>query len=116
MHGSEEAAFAALEQQGGGRFADPDDVARAIVFLASEQAGNITGVDLAVEAVFQDARNDLGGQLAGTFAALLTAHAVGDEKQFVGGVRDETVLVIGPFPLGAAAAYSEDEFLHAPAP
>ena len=49
QHGSEQAAFAAMEQQGGGRFADPVDVARAIVFLASDHASHISGVDLPVD-------------------------------------------------------------------
>lgn len=50
QHGSEEAAFQALEAApGGGRFAEPADVARAIAFLASDEAARINGVELPVD-------------------------------------------------------------------
>lgn len=48
--GSEAAAFDAMERGGGGRFVDPEDVARAIRFLASDDAKHITGVELPVDA------------------------------------------------------------------
>ncbi|MFN7956388.1 MAG: SDR family oxidoreductase [bacterium] len=47
--GSEAAAFDAMEKSGGGRFADADDIARAIRFLASDDAKHITGVELSVD-------------------------------------------------------------------
>lgn len=48
--GSEEAAYAAMEKSGGGRFLSPDEVAESILFLGSDQATRITGVDLPVDA------------------------------------------------------------------
>ncbi len=45
-HGSVESAFGAMTAAGGGRFAAPEEVAEAIVFLCSSQARNITGVEL----------------------------------------------------------------------
>lgn len=45
-HGSVELAFAALAEGGGGRFAQPEEVAEAILFLCSSAARNITGVEL----------------------------------------------------------------------
>jgi 3(or 17)beta-hydroxysteroid dehydrogenase len=48
-HGSEEAAFAAMEAHGGDRFADPAQVAQAIAFLVSDASSHITGVELAVD-------------------------------------------------------------------
>lgn len=49
--GSEEAAFAAMEAApGGGRFAEPGEVAQAILFLASDRAAQVTGVELPVDA------------------------------------------------------------------
>ena len=48
--GSEEAAYAAMEKQGGGKFLAPEEVAHAIRFLASDEAAHITGVDLPVDA------------------------------------------------------------------
>ncbi|MEP6745502.1 MAG: SDR family oxidoreductase [Gemmatimonadota bacterium] len=48
--GSEDAAYAAMERQGGGKFLAPEEVAQAIGFLASDAAAHITGVDLAVDA------------------------------------------------------------------
>jgi NAD(P)-dependent dehydrogenase (short-subunit alcohol dehydrogenase family) len=48
--GSEEGAFQALaEQNPGVRFAEPEAVASAILYLASEAAAMITGVELAVD-------------------------------------------------------------------
>jgi 3(or 17)beta-hydroxysteroid dehydrogenase len=46
--GSEEAAFAALAKSGG-PFAEPGDVAAAILFLASDESRFITGTDLIVD-------------------------------------------------------------------
>jgi NAD(P)-dependent dehydrogenase (short-subunit alcohol dehydrogenase family) len=46
-HGSEAAAFAAMEQAG--RFADPDEIALAILYLASDEARSITGTDLVID-------------------------------------------------------------------
>jgi NAD(P)-dependent dehydrogenase (short-subunit alcohol dehydrogenase family) len=46
--GSEEAAFAALAKSGGA-FAEPGDVVAAILFLASDEARFVTGVDLVVD-------------------------------------------------------------------
>ncbi len=50
--GSEEAAFESLEQSGGGRFADPEDVARAVAFLVSDDARHINGIELIVDGGF----------------------------------------------------------------
>ena len=47
-HGSEEAAFAALAGPGE-RFIDPTEVARAVVFLASDAAARVTGAELPVD-------------------------------------------------------------------
>lgn len=49
-HGSEDAAYDAMTKSGGGRFLDPDTVAQAICFLASDQAEHVTGVELPVDA------------------------------------------------------------------
>jgi NAD(P)-dependent dehydrogenase (short-subunit alcohol dehydrogenase family) len=46
--GSEDAAFAALAGPDG-RFADPDEVAAAILFLASDESRYITGTELLVD-------------------------------------------------------------------
>lgn len=48
--GSEAAAYAAMERNGGGKFLEPREVAEAIGFLASEGAAHITGVELPVDA------------------------------------------------------------------
>jgi len=48
-HGSEDAAYAAMEAAGGGRFIEPDAVARVVCFLASGEAQHITGVDVPVD-------------------------------------------------------------------
>src|SRR5262245_1904990 len=50
--GSEQTAFAALERDGGGPFAEPGDVARAVAFLVSEDARHINGIDLVVDGGF----------------------------------------------------------------
>lgn len=50
--GSEHAAFEALEKGGGGRFADPEDIARAVAFVVSDDARHINGVELAVDGGF----------------------------------------------------------------
>ncbi len=47
--GSEKAAFEALEQSGGGPFAEPEDVSRAVGFLVSDDARHINGVELMVD-------------------------------------------------------------------
>jgi 3(or 17)beta-hydroxysteroid dehydrogenase len=46
-HGSEEAAFRALEQSG--RFAEPEEIALAILYLASDEARFVTGTDLIID-------------------------------------------------------------------
>ena len=48
-HGSIRAAFDALEVEGGERFAEPEEVARSVVFLLSDAASHITGVELPVD-------------------------------------------------------------------
>ena len=48
-HGSEDGAYAAMEAAGGGRFIEPDAVARVVCFLASDEAQHITGVDVPVD-------------------------------------------------------------------
>ncbi len=50
--GSEKAAFEALEKGGGGQFADPEDVARAVAFLVSDDARHINGVELTLDGGF----------------------------------------------------------------
>jgi NAD(P)-dependent dehydrogenase (short-subunit alcohol dehydrogenase family) len=50
--GSEQAAFEALEQRGGWPFAEPEDVARAITFVTSEDARHINGIELIVDGGF----------------------------------------------------------------
>ena len=50
--GSEKAAFEALEQRGGGKFAEPQDVARAVAFLVSGDAQQINGIELLVDGGF----------------------------------------------------------------
>jgi len=50
--GSEKAAFEALELGAGGQFAEPEDVARAVVFLVSDDARHINGVELIVDGGF----------------------------------------------------------------
>jgi NAD(P)-dependent dehydrogenase (short-subunit alcohol dehydrogenase family) len=47
--GSVDAAFDALGAQGGGRFAEPEEIAEAIAFLLSPAARNITGVELPID-------------------------------------------------------------------
>jgi NAD(P)-dependent dehydrogenase (short-subunit alcohol dehydrogenase family) len=49
LHGSEEAAFAAMEAHGGDRFASPEQVAQGVLFLVSEAASHITGVELPID-------------------------------------------------------------------
>lgn len=49
LHGSEEAAFAAMEAHGGDKFAEPEQIARAVLFLVSDAANHITGVELPVD-------------------------------------------------------------------
>jgi NAD(P)-dependent dehydrogenase (short-subunit alcohol dehydrogenase family) len=48
-HGSSKAAFEAMEAHGGDRFAEPEQVARAILFLISDAADHVTGVELPVD-------------------------------------------------------------------
>ena len=47
QHGSEEAAFLALDPEG--QFAQPHQIAQVILFLVSEAASHITGVELPVD-------------------------------------------------------------------
>ncbi len=47
--GSEDAAYDSLAGSGGGRFLEPDAVARVVCFLAGEQALHVTGVELPVD-------------------------------------------------------------------
>jgi NAD(P)-dependent dehydrogenase (short-subunit alcohol dehydrogenase family) len=47
--GSEDAAFASLAEGPGGSFAEPADVVAAILFLASDEARFISGIDLVVD-------------------------------------------------------------------
>jgi len=49
QHGSEDAAFAAMTQAGGGTFIEPDAVARVVAFLLGDDAQHITGVELPVD-------------------------------------------------------------------
>ena len=49
IHGSEEAAFEALEAVGGSRFAEPEEVAQSVLFLVSDAASHINGVELPVD-------------------------------------------------------------------
>jgi len=49
QHGTEEAAFAALEAGGGGRFAEPEEIAHSVLFLVSDAASHVTGVELPVD-------------------------------------------------------------------
>lgn len=49
QHGSEDGAFAALEAGSGGRFAEPEQIAQSILFLVSDAATHITGVELPVD-------------------------------------------------------------------
>ncbi len=47
--GSEDAAYDSLAASGGGRFLEPDAVARVVCFLAGEQALHVTGVEVPVD-------------------------------------------------------------------
>jgi len=49
QHGSEDAAFAALEADGSGRFAEPEEIAQSVLFLVSNAASHVTGVELPVD-------------------------------------------------------------------
>ncbi len=49
QHGSEDAAFAALEAGAGGRFAEPEEIAQSVLFLVSDAACHVTGVELPVD-------------------------------------------------------------------
>ena len=48
-HGSEDAAFSALEHDAGTRFAMPGEIARSVLFLVSDDANRVTGVELPVD-------------------------------------------------------------------
>src|SRR6478752_637930 len=47
--GSEDAAYDAMATSGGGHFIEPDEVAQAVCFLASDQARHVTGVEVPVD-------------------------------------------------------------------
>jgi NAD(P)-dependent dehydrogenase (short-subunit alcohol dehydrogenase family) len=49
LHGSEDGAFAAMEEHGGERFASPEQIAEAVLFLVSDDASHVTGVELPVD-------------------------------------------------------------------
>ena len=49
QHGSEEAAFAALEAESGDRFAEPGEIAQSVLFLVSDTASHVSGVELPVD-------------------------------------------------------------------
>jgi 3(or 17)beta-hydroxysteroid dehydrogenase len=53
--GSEDAAFAAMNagQPPGSRFAEPEEIALAILYLASDESRYVTGTDLVVDAGFR---------------------------------------------------------------
>jgi NAD(P)-dependent dehydrogenase (short-subunit alcohol dehydrogenase family) len=48
-HGSVDRAFAEMTRRGGGRFAEPGEIAEAIAYLSSDAARHVTGVELAVD-------------------------------------------------------------------
>ena len=50
-HGSEEAAFQSMEveNKAGGRFAEPSEIAQAILFLASDESSFVSGTELIVD-------------------------------------------------------------------
>lgn len=50
--GSEEAAFAAMAPGPNDRFAEPEEIARAILYLLGDDAGYITGTELVIDAGF----------------------------------------------------------------
>src|SRR5262249_50202011 len=54
-HGSEEAAFQAMTegQPAGARFAEPEEIAQAILYLASDESRFVTGSDLVIDAGFR---------------------------------------------------------------
>ena len=48
--GSEEAAFQDLAQSGPeGRFAEPEEIAQAVLYLASDESVYVTGTDLVID-------------------------------------------------------------------
>ena len=49
QHGSEDAAFTAMEVEAGGRFADPVEIAQSVLFLVSDAAAQVNGVELPVD-------------------------------------------------------------------
>jgi NAD(P)-dependent dehydrogenase (short-subunit alcohol dehydrogenase family) len=54
-HGSEEAAFRAMTegQPAGARFAEPEEIAHAILYLASDESRFVTGTDLVIDAGYR---------------------------------------------------------------
>jgi NAD(P)-dependent dehydrogenase (short-subunit alcohol dehydrogenase family) len=48
QHGSEDAAYQVLAKTGG-RFAEPDEVAESVCYLASDAAQGITGIELLID-------------------------------------------------------------------
>ena len=49
QHGSEDAAFANMEADVSSRFAEPEEVAQCVLFLVSDAAEHVTGVELPVD-------------------------------------------------------------------
>lgn len=49
QHGSEDAAFAVMEADASSRFAEPKEVAQCVLFLVSDAADHVTGVELPVD-------------------------------------------------------------------
>jgi 2-keto-3-deoxy-L-fuconate dehydrogenase len=49
QHGSEDAAFAALEADASSRFAEAEEIAQSVLFLVSDAACHVTGVELPVD-------------------------------------------------------------------
>jgi 3(or 17)beta-hydroxysteroid dehydrogenase len=49
QHGSAGAAFQVMAGESGGRFSEPEEIAEAILYLASEAAATVTGVELVID-------------------------------------------------------------------
>ena len=76
----------------------------------------LAGIIIRGQALLHDPRDDLRGQAARLFAAVLPAHAVGHEKKVVGAVDDVAVFVVLPDPLGRVATDTQNVLSHALAP